>query len=664
MIALHAAIVILLASGIAALVAGGRGRTASWIGAGGGSCGAILGLVAALRALFAPAETWSRPWSFPGASLSFRLDPLAALFLIAIFLLALACAVYGAFYLRDEGERRPLRGHWFFFNLLCAAMATVVTAANAVLFLFAWEVMSVASFFLVAFEHREAGVRRAAWLYLLATHLGTAFLFFFFLFCGKEAGSFDFTAFSALSGSSAGVTGLLFLLALLGFGTKAGVFPFHVWLPDAHPAAPSHVSALMSGAMVKTGLYGILRLTGFLPAPAWWGIVLMVLGIAGALYGICMAAMQRDIKRCLAYSTVENVGIIVLALGLSLFAGARGLSGISLFAAAAGLLHLINHALFKGLMFLGAGAVAHASGTRDLDKLGGLLRRLPVTGALLTGGSLAIAALPPLNGFAGEWLLYLALLRGGAGGGLEGLLLFSLVALLALTGGLALLVFTRLVGIALLGSPRTPEAAHAHDPGWGMNGPAALLLALCLAVGLFPALALQGILPAASILVPGADGGEAAALQAAIEPLGQWGGGLLLLLAAATVLLREIRRRRPSARGRTWGCGFPFPQPRMAYTAEGYSEMVQTHLLPGRLRPQVAGGAPRGLFPASASLHQESPDPVLKGIFDRFFSAMAERCQRLRWLQQGRLHVYLLYILLTCVVLLAWAAWPEGRPPW
>jgi formate hydrogenlyase subunit 3/multisubunit Na+/H+ antiporter MnhD subunit len=659
---LLSALTVLVAGGGLALAAGRSPALANRLGVGSAVLGCGLGLLAAVEGLFAaagPPLTFARSWAVPAGSFALTVDPLAAFFLLPVFLLALLCAVYGGEYLR--GGRR-LGGHWFCYNLLTASMALVVTAANAVLFLFAWEVMSLASFLLVASEHERPEVSSAAWLYLLATHLGTAALFTLFLFAGTRAESFDFAAFGALSGLPAGQAALLFFLALIGFGTKAGLFPLHVWLPEAHPAAPSHVSALMSGIMVKTGIYGVLRIVTFLaPAPAWWGGVLMALGIAGALFGIVLAALQRDAKRCLAYSTIENVGIIFLALGLGLFAAGRGLPGVAMVAAAGGLLHLWNHALFKGLLFLGAGSLLHATGTRDLDRMGGLLRRMPVTGGLLIGGCLAIAALPPLNGFASEWLLYLGLLgAGGAATGVAALYPLLLAGLLALTGALALLVFTRLAGVALLGQPRTAQAASAHEPGAAMTLPMAVLLLLCLAVGLFPAQLLHVVAFPAAQLVPGIEVVPVAGPAVAVS---RGALGLLALLASFWAGLRWFTARGPAVAGATWGCGFAFPSSRMSYSAEGYAELAHRHLLPRRIGPEVAGGKPSGLFPGPATLRQEAPDPALERLFRPIFFRLAERCWRLRWLQLGRLHIYLLYIFVTCAALMSWIVLAERGWP-
>lgn len=656
------AMLIILAGGSGAVLAGRRAALAASLAVGATVIGSLLGLWGAVSVLLGRSAGLgvSLPWLVPGGRLALTVDPLSAFFLVPIFVLSPLCAIYGAAYLKGEGVYRSLGPQWFFFNALVAAMALVVTAANGVLFLAAWEAMSLASFFLVAFDHQRPEVRSAAWIYLLACHLGGACLFALFLLAGQFCGSLDFADFTPLAAAGPGLALTLFLLALLGFGTKAGLLPLHVWLPDAHPAAPSHVSALMSGVMVKTGVYGILRLLTLLPAPpAWWGLLLAALGILGALFGIAMALLQGDVKRCLAYSTVENVGIIFLGLGLGVYGVGEGRPGIAVLGFAGGLLHLWNHALFKGLMFLGAGSLLHGTGTRDLSRMGGLLRRMPVTATVLIGGSLAIAALPPLNGLVSEWLIYLGLLQAGLlQASYTGLVPLLVVGLLGVTGALAVVVFTRLVGIALLGEPRSPAAAAAHEAPWAMIVPMQLLLAGCLAIGLFPQAAARLLTGPLALLAPGASL-PVDELFAPLARVGLWGCFLLLSLAAVGVFLARLQKARPSAQAGTWGCGFPFPSPRMSYTAAAFAELAQSRLLPGSLRPQIERVDPHGLFPPAGRLRQTSRDPLLSRWFQPLFSYLGDRAVRLRWLQQGKLHVYLLFIFLTCAVLMVWSILAE-----
>jgi NADH:ubiquinone oxidoreductase subunit 5 (subunit L)/multisubunit Na+/H+ antiporter MnhA subunit len=388
-------------------------------------------------------------------------------------------------------------------------------------------------------------------------------------------------------------------------------------------------------------------------------VVFLLLGGAGALYGIAMAILQRDIKRCLAYSTVENIGIIFLGLGLGLFASRHDQPLLAVLGFAGALLHIWNHTLFKGLMFLGAGSLLHGTGTRDMNQMGGLLKRMPWTGSLLVGGSLAIAALPPFNGLVSEWLLYLGLLKAGlVNGGFGGLVPLLLVGVLGLTGALALVAFTRLAGITLCGEPRSAAASHAHESGPKMIVPMLVLLLACLAIGLRPQWAIGLLAAPLALLVPvGPD-----MLTTVFEPvaqIGNWGALLVLALAATTLGLLGLLRVRPRSWTTTWGCGFSFPTARMAYTGDGFAELTQSHLLPAALRLVAAGEAVAGFFPRAVKLVQHGLDPVLGRWFLPGFERVADRCVRLRWLQQGRLQVYLLYVFLACAVLMAWSVLAE-----
>ncbi|MDD5760227.1 MAG: proton-conducting transporter membrane subunit, partial [Desulfobulbaceae bacterium] len=517
--------------------------------------------------------------------------------------------------------------------------------------------MSLSSFFLVIGEHQEAAVSRAGWIYLLATHLGAALLFGFFLVAGTQAGSFDIAAFTVLRQLSTPLSSILFLLILIGFGSKAGLFPFHVWLPEAHPAAPSHVSALMSGVMVKTAIYGIIRFVSFLPpAPAWWGGLLIVLGLGGALFGITLAAAQKDLKRGLAYSTVENVGLIFLAMGLWLFSRSTLHPLAATLALFGGLLHIWNHALFKSLLFMGAGSLLHSTHTRNLNEMGGLLARMPHTGLLLIVGSMAVSALPPFNGLLGEWFIYRALLENGVR--LSGLAaFFPLIALglLTLVGALVLVVFTRLVGIALLGEPRGEKAAAAHEAGWRMVGSMAVLALLCLAGGVMPVWFLSPVSRVVGLIDPVL---AASGVASALLPiwLGWLGLGLIVLLALIVVGSRWLQARGQTGAASTWGCGYALPTSRMSYSAEGFTELVNSSLLSDGLQPVVADGRSMHLFPEEARFSHQAPDLVLDRLFQPLFDRAAELCCYLRHLQSGLVHIYMFYIFITTLLLLVWVA--------
>ena len=662
-----AALATLVLGGLLALALARRPALALATATATGVAGSTLGLVAAAGALASGGDQrFALVWTAPLASFRVGLDPLSAFFQVALFALAIPAVLYGATYMRPHLGRRGLGGFLFFQNLLIAAMALVFSARQAVLFLVAWEVMAVASFLLVAFEHDDPEVRSAGLVYLVASHLGTAFLFALFVLLGREAGSFDFEAFAALPASPATPAALLFGLALVGFGTKAGLVPLHVWLPEAHPAAPSHISALLSGIMIKTGLYGIVRVLLWLaPAPAAFGLVLAGVGLVGALVAITLALGPRDLKRILAYSSVENVGIIALGIGLAVTASAHGQATVAALAWAGALLHVWNHAAMKGLAFMAAGAVAHAAHGRNIERMGGLLARLPRTASLLLLGLAALAALPPLNGFSSEWLLYLGLLRAAVGSpGGASLLAWSAVATLALVGGVAVIAFARLGGVALLGAPRSPEAVAAHEPSVGLWGPLAALAAACVLLGLFPDLALRFAGPALA-QVSGASPAATAlqlapALHSLAVPMRVALAALLLAALGLALAAARARARRPAGASETWSCGFSRPTSRMQYTGASFGQLFLSGLAPRMLQPRGRIVPPKGVLPARATATFQAQDPARTRLFDPIFRALGDRASRLRRYQAQRLNLQLLY---TVATLLAFAVLLALRAP-
>jgi hydrogenase-4 component B len=656
MTSLLAALAVLLGTAIIAWVAPGP-RLGRVVAAMGVVVAALLGLGPALAVLRGGAG-WevTVPWAMPLPSLRFGLDPLSAFFLLPLLGLGALCAVYGASYMGAFAPRRGLGPQAGFFNIAVAAMMAVLLARDGVVLLFAWEVMTIASYLLVTFEHERAEARRAGWVYLIAGHVGVACLLALILTLGRSAHTFGFAAFAASAPAGGALSTLVFALAALGFGVKAGVVPLHVWLPEAHAAAPSHVSALMSGVLVKLGLYGLLRFSTFLRPMAWWGPLLIVLGLGGGLLGISLAVYQRDLKRALAYSTVENVGIILLGLGIGFWGIAHHHPRVGALGLYGALLHVWNHAALKGLLFLSAGSVLHGAGGKDLERLGGLLRRMPWTGTLMILGAVGIAGLPPLNAFASEWLIYLGLLGGGIGA-LSGssVLLFFVSAGLAMMGALATLCFVRLVGVALLGQPRGPAAEHAHESGRWMLGPMVILAgaAVLMSLGASRLVTLLA-LPAAQIGGPSILT-QAGVAGAALRPIGAMGLALLgALLLGATVLGLMVRGRR--AADDTWGCGYLAPTARMQYTGRSFAEILAERLLPRSIRPRVAIERPAAIFAEPGSLSADTTDPLTRSAYEPLFDRWTGRFSRLRWLQQGILHVYLVYILVVVVAGLAWAS--------
>jgi formate hydrogenlyase subunit 3/multisubunit Na+/H+ antiporter MnhD subunit len=648
--------------GLAALATGRSSRLATALGAGGAVAGCALGLVPALGAVLGgAAETIRIPWAMPGATLHFELDALSGFFLIPTLLLSGLSAIYGGGYLQAFRQRKHLGAAWLCFNLLVVSMAAVMVARDGLLFLVAWETMALSSFFLVTFENEKAEVREAGWTYMVATHLGTAFLLVMFVLLAVRSGSFDFDDFgAAAAGLTPALAGLLFVLALVGFGTKAGFMPLHVWLPEAHPAAPSHVSAVMSGVMIKTGIYGLVRLLTLLgPPPAWWGWTLVAVGAVSGIFGVLFALAQHDLKRLLAFSSVENIGIIALGLGLGLLGVSRGQPTLAALGFGGALLHVLNHALFKGLLFLGAGAVLHGTGTRDIDHLGGLLKRMRWTGLTFLVGAAAISGLPPLNGFVSEFLIYLGAFRSAAAGNAPGILVPVLLVIgsLALIGGLAAGCFTKAFGIVFLGEPRSSHAEHAHECGLAMRLPMIVLALACFAIGLFPAAAARSMTGVVAPLAGKAGAGAAAAaLRGAEVPLVMVAAGavmLLALVAALAFLRRALLSGRSVEETVTWDCGYARPTARMQYTSSSFAQPF-TALFRLFLRTRRRLEPPEGFFPAGASLSTETPDACRQGLFRPAFAGIERLLGLLRVLQHGRVQTYVLYVVLVLLALLVW----------
>ncbi|MCM2266568.1 MAG: hypothetical protein NDI60_02200 [Elusimicrobiales bacterium] len=612
-----------------------------------------VGLVPVLRVLFTgvPAS-FSFPWSVPLASFSLLLDPLSALFAVPLLLLTGLAAVYGAGYLAACAGKKPLALAWAAFNLLTASMLLVFSAANAVLFLLGWELMAAASFLLVLFEHEREQARKAGFIYLAAGGTGALLLLGLFLLLGAGAPSMDFSDFRVPSGGAATAA---FLLALGGFGLKAGFIPLHVWLPEAHPAAPSHVSAVMSGIMIKTGLYGIIRVLGLLkPWPEWWGWLLLGLGLVSCLGGALFALAQHELKRVLAYSSIENVGIILLALGLGVVAAACGAHQLASLAFAGALLHVFNHALFKGLLFMGAGAVLHGTGTGELEALGGLSKRMPAAAAFFMAGSAAACALPPLNGFAGEFLVYLGALRALNSPGSVALAGVLAGLALAAAGAVAAAAFTRAAGTAFLGEPRTERAAGAHAPGPLMAVPMFLLALLCLLSGLAAPL-LLGPLSAAVSAGFGGYYGFAAGLEAMGPFLYISAAALCLLglIALAAAKRRAFLGGRQPASGVTWDCGYAAPTARMQYGASSFAQPLTDFFQP-LLRKLGQYPVISEYFPAKASFSTEAQAVFYNSVYTPAAVRLRDLAYRFSWLQHGRLQLYIMYIVVTLIGLLLW----------
>ena len=619
------------------------------------TAGSLLGLaVAALSLASGAAPALDLAWGFPQSRFSVALDALSAFFLIPVFLVPALGSVYGLSYWRQaehpaNGQRLSLA-----YGVLAGAMALVVIARDGMLFLIAWELMALAAYFAATAEDDHPDVRRAGWIYLIATHLGTLCLFALFALWRKAAGSFAWGAQPLLL--SAPAAAALFALALAGFGFKAGLMPLHVWLPGAHANAPSHVSAVMSGVMLKMGVYGLVRTTSLLPAaPPWQGYLLLAAGALSSVAGIAFAVGQRDLKRLLAYSSIENIGIIAMGLGLAQLGRSLGQPAWILLGLGGALLHVWNHSLFKSLLFLNAGAVIHATGTREIDRLGGLAKRMPRTAALFAAGAVAICALPPLNGFVSEWLLYLGLFRTLGLPSDPGAPVAALAAVaLAMTGALAVACFVKLFATVFLGEARQKEPGHAHEAAPLLLGPMAALAGGCALIGLCPLAVTQ---PLEAAVRQWAGRGDLPALAATVPfgGLAAVAGGLAALAALLALALNAAARGRVVRRGPTWDCGYARPTARMQYTGSSLGGALVS-LTAFLLWPKRFRTALRGYFPRPASFKSHVPDAVLDRLVTPLFRSAGQYLPRLRVLQQGQTHVYVFYILLVMIVLLAWGS--------
>jgi hydrogenase-4 component B len=451
------------------------------------SISSLLGLAIALMVFWEGQMRWELPFASPFGSLSFTIDALGAFFLGTISVVAFAVSLYSIGYSDHYEGKYPVGLLGAMFNVFYMSMVMVVSSSNAILFLIMWETMSLSSFFLVTFENRNEGTVHSGMFYLIMTHIGTAAIGLGFLLTYAQSGSFDFSSFpGATSGMSDLLRSSVFLLWLVGFGAKAGIIPLHVWLPLAHPAAPSNVSAMMSAVMVKTAIYMLIRCCfGFLGVQdAWWGIVVLAIGCVSALLGVMYALIESDIKRMLAFSTVENIGIILIALGVAMVFKSYGLDELAALAMIACLMHVLSHALFKSLLFMGAGSVLYATHTRNMERLGGLAKRMPYTSAMFFVGALSASAIPPLSGFISEWLIFQAMLQSfNIPETMVKILIPVALGTLAITGALAAAAFLKTFGITFLARPRSCDAEGAHEVPrsmlWGMG----LMATLCVLVG-------------------------------------------------------------------------------------------------------------------------------------------------------------------------------------
>lgn len=609
-------------------------------------------------------EMATLPLGLPWQPWSLRLDALSGWFLVIIGLITGAVGLYGPAYVRDfEQGHSSLAMLGVCTGLFVAGMLLVVLATDAFLFMVAWELMSLASYFLVAFHHEQAASRRAAFLYLLMAHLGGLLILLAFAVLAAFGGNATFAAMgdAALSPTwSPTWAAIAFSLAFVGFGMKAGLVPLHAWLPEAHPAAPSHVSALMSAVMLKVAVYGFVRVVfDLLGAPHWfWGVVLILVGGTSAVLGALYALVQTDLKRLLAYSSVENLGVIFLGLGLALLFLSADLPVLGALALVAALYHVLNHALFKGLLFLGAGAILHSTHERDLEQMGGLLRRMPWTGLFVLIGVLAIAGLPPLNGFVSEWLLFQAALQAWQ---LDSGVLRTLVPLaaaaLALTAALVAVTFVKVFGIAFLGQARSRHVRRARPAPLGMRAALGGLAVLCIGLGVLPA-AVLGLLGQVPVWLLGVGLPQISAhgwlwLTPVSAPTASYSAPLvvMLLLGIGGLTLLLFKRLLHPAGGRRcdpWDCGFAVPTPVMQASAGGFVQPLRRVFAPVFALTETMACHDDGRYRWQVRI----ADHAWAWLYRPVSRLVEQAARRVVRLQSGSVRLYLGWTLATLVVLL------------
>jgi hydrogenase-4 component B len=608
-----------------------------------------------LAGLLLPASHFVLPIGLPELPFHLRLDALSAFFLVLLGGAAFGVTVYAIGYLRGM-EHGPLALLVLWYHLFLVGMTMVLLADDAYAFMVAWEVMALSSYFLVTTDHKIPEIRRAGFLYLLIAHVGAVALLLCFgvLDGGRGDYTFDGIRFAQITPFWASAA---FLLALFGFGAKAGLVPMHVWLPEAHPAAPSPVSALMSGVMLKTAIYGLLRITFDLldVQIAWWGTLALALGLITAVYGVIFAAVQSDMKRLLAWSSIENIGLIIAAFGLTLVFYTDGKGALAALTLTAMLYHSLNHAFFKGLLFLGTGSVLHATGERNMACLGGLMRFMPWTAWLVLIGALAIAGLPPLNGFVSEWLLLQAfLLTPGLTQPYLNMVIPVAAATVALAAALAAYVMVKFFGVIFLGRARDPNFRHAHEASWPQRAGMIWLAAGCVLLGLLPTAVIAWLQPVVTFLtgqhLPGSANWlfltPVSAQRASYAPL------IFLAVVAVVLLLTFVWVRRiyhgRVRRSDPWDCGYPEQDARMQDSAEGFGQPI------------------RQIFEVFMRVERDTPDPFSRhphyrgASLDKIWFLLYEPIGKAaNWLstqagrvQHGRIHWYLIYSFATLIFLL------------
>jgi hydrogenase-4 component B len=585
-----------------------------------------------------------------------RIDPLSALFVVIISLGGLLSSIYSIGYMKMYwGNGAALSSYYFFLGLMISSMLLVVTVQNALLFLIVWEIMSISSFFLVSFENEKDEVRKAAIYYLIAMQIGAAFLIAGFSWASAISGSFDFNSFRTVLSQSNNISILLFLLFFIGFGTKAGIVPMHTWLPRAHPAAPTGVSAIMSGVMIKTGIYGILRVIILAGKPnEIIAYVVFAIGLFTGIIGIVNAISQNDLKKLLAYSSIENIGIIVMGIGFGMLGMVYNMISLALLGFLGALLHVFNHFVFKSVLFYGAGVVYSKTHTRNIDKLGGLIKQLPSTAVMFLIASLAICGMPVFNGFIGEFAIFIGIAKSFSLNNLA----MNIAALLGMSGlafigVMALLCFTKVYGVCFLGTSRSKLPSDIKENEISFLVPMSILTAIIFLVGLFPLYAifllenvLKQFLPAVSSyefynILP--------TFLTVTNAIVVFVGLVFFFVLIRTLLLRGKQIKE----FKTWDCGYQVQSSRIQYTSSSFAQPF-LHLVSELVPQKIKVSKEHKLFPKEAILESHSQDFSERYLIQPSINFLNKFMNLFSWIQSGRMQQYIIYGLLFLIFLLIW----------
>jgi hydrogenase-4 component B len=640
---------IILAGGTAALFLSRQFTVMKFVTITVTAVGCGLGLYDCLTRLLNHAPVVEKSWTWLHLfDLSFKVDSVSLFFLVPIFMIPVLALVYSFQYMSDAAKSTRTAVNYFFFAILVASMALVVTAANIITFSLAWEIMSLSSFFLVVFDYQVKANRKAGYLYFIFAQGGAMFLFAAFAIIYSHTTSFDFATFSTIPDNQ---KLLVFILALIGFGSKAGIFPLHIWLPKAHPAAPSHISAIMSGVMIKMGIYGIFRIYLLLDAPTpIIGQLVLVCGMITGVLGVVYALANQDIKQLLAYSSVENIGIILIGMGIGMIGVTEGNQAMAFFGFAGAFMHTFNHSIFKSLLFMGAGAVLHQAKTKNIEELGGLMKRMPITGKTFLAGSVAISGLPPFSGFIGEFLIYYGAFQGINTYRLSFIMAMLAIVSLAIIGGLATACFTKVVGLAFLGEPRTENAGNASEAGFSMGLPMVLMGIACLVIGVVPEpfirLAFAGIKD-----IPFTAGYDSQSFMIIIRNISQTAILFIGIFALVSLLRKLFYTKKEITRSGTWGCGFTQPTVRMQYTGASYADEMVDFFRPFVPVKRIYNGIAR-IFPGKTNWQIETGDVAELSYRRGLVTPLFILVHKLRWIQHGNIQLYIAYIILAIIVLL------------